>query len=269
MNSETLKLPHRYTATVEIDHSPQNPFAEWEDIPIACFHDRSLYHPGGHKEEPVTLADLFHRIPAGRFRTTKGRAAIASAAGIDLDDVTPPDRGERSPEAWKNALWEALPEQPEGYYCGWSTATAYFEAMEATARLLDIPCHFGTSNGHSQGDSVLVFIAALPEWRERVGAPKNCADQCKTTFDLYTAWAWGDCYGVASITRPDGTELEDGSCWGFYGHDHEKSGLLEHCREAVSYDRTRRAKTAANRRAYIRRERAARLDAACRDIVTV
>jgi hypothetical protein len=42
-------------------------------------------------------------------------------------------------------------------------------------------------------------------------------------------------YGVSSIEGPNGEKIEDASCWGFYGGDHEKSGLLEHARSAIDY----------------------------------
>lgn len=56
--------------------------------------------------------------------------------------------------------------------------------------------------------------------------------------DLYAAWAFGDCYGyiVEKAVRlpdadpddePEWDEIEDGSCWGYYGTDHDKSGLEE------------------------------------------
>lgn len=54
--------------------------------------------------------------------------------------------------------------------------------------------------------------------------------------DLYAAWAFGDVYGYvveAPVRLPDPDdepeweEIEDGSCWGYYGTDHDESGLEE------------------------------------------
>ena len=264
MNLETIQLPHGYTATVATDESPQNPFADFEDMPIATLYESRFQSPG--KQDAPELLDLFDRIPAGKFRTAKGREKIAGLAGIDLSDVEPPEPGNRNSDTWKDALREALPETP-GHYHGWTSATAYFECMEAVAGLLGIPCYFGTSRGYCQGDAALVFTIALPEWRERVGAPADCADQCKGVFDLYTSWAWGDCYGIQSVNRPgtvdadgdpvEGEEVPGADCWGFYGK-HENSGLLDHCRETVESDRE-----------WLAREAVESLDAACRDIATV
>jgi hypothetical protein len=40
-------------------------------------------------------------------------------------------------------------------------------------------------------------------------------------------------FGVARIISPEGDEVEDASCWGFYG-DHYTSGLMDHCREVIT-----------------------------------
>jgi hypothetical protein len=140
----------------------------------------------------------------------------------------------------------------------WREWVDYFDTMQAVAAVAGIPYHLTRSNGYSQGDSALVFVAALPAWVEKVGAPADTlAEQCKDAADLWSAWAWGDVYGVADILRPDGTEALEGACWGFYGTDHKQSGLLDHCREAVKHDMAAQEREAA--RAH---------DAACRDIVT-
>jgi hypothetical protein len=75
-------------------------------------------------------------------------------------------------------------------------------------------------------------------------------------------------YGVAEILRPDGTEAPDGSCWGFYGTDHEQSGLMEHCRNAVDCDMAAQERETARDMAAQEREAARALEAACRDIET-
>lgn len=267
MKTETINLPHGYTAEIATDDAPGNPFRDWDGCePVICFDGdrRGLWSPDG--ETPETLAGLFDRIPAARFRTAKGRESIARAAGINLANVETPDAPGRYGDEWKEAMAEALPEEPGR---SWWGAEGYFDALESLCAYLSIPCFSGVSRGYSQGDAVRVFSYAPPEWVEKVGAGGDLAAGCRNNFDLFSAWAWGDVYGVASIHRPNGEELEDGSCWGFYGSDHEKSGLLEHCRSFVTHDRERRAERATARRAYLRRERAAAMDAACRDVATV
>jgi len=253
---ESIQLPHGYTAAVELDQYPSNPF-EINDCepPMAVFNDGSLTGPTG-ETDPLTLADLFDRFPESDFETPARRGAIIQAAGIDKADWDFHDyEGEPDAEAWRWAIREELPEAPTG----WNSAGEYFDRMEALCGLLGITCYNRISNGYSQSHSVRLFVAATPEWIELTGTPpEHHAGQCKAAADLYGAWAWGDVYGVSEITRPDGSEVPDAEAWGFYGSDHEASGLLEHCREAVAADR-----------AYLEREAAASHEAACRDIATV
>jgi hypothetical protein len=256
MNTETLELPHGYTAKIATDDCPMNPFTDWDCEPsIAVFNlGRHRGAIDNYKGDELNLTTLIDCLPSEAWTSRQGKRAIMSA----LDPIAPQDvilehmRGycETFEDAIRNIVYESAPSS-------WGEATDYFDAMEYVAKLARIPCHSGQSNGYSQGDSALVFTAATPEWRERIGAPlESAAAQCKAGFDLWTAWAWGDVYGVAAIIRPDGEETGE-SCWGFYGTDHEQSGLMTFCREAVNSDREALA-----------REALAAHDAACRDIAT-
>lgn len=50
----------------------------------------------------------------------------------------------------------------------------------------------------------------------------------------YDYYIRGAVYGY-TITDPDGEEIDD-SCWGFYGYDHEKSGLKEEAEGAIDFE---------------------------------
>lgn len=52
----------------------------------------------------------------------------------------------------------------------------------------------------------------------------------KGEVECYDNYLTGAVYGF-SVKDPEGEEIENGSCWGFYGYDHEKSGLKS---EAIS-----------------------------------
>ncbi len=94
-----------------------------------------------------------------------------------------------------------------------------------------------------------------------------CDKLLESTADLYGDWAWGNVYGYVieqnvnaeapaacnmcdntlndgsdicdqcggdfEDPEPDWEEIEHGSCWGYYGDDHEKSGLEEAALECV------------------------------------
>ena len=95
----------------------------------------------------------------------------------------------------------------------------------------------------------------LKEWD---GDKKKAKDYLEATLKTYGQYVAGEVFGVSGIEDPDGEEVEDGSCWGFYGYDNEASGLMEFVRDAINQDRISKAV-----------ERQERFNAACRDIVTV
>lgn len=87
-----------------------------------------------------------------------------------------------------------------------------------------------SSHGYSQGDYAEIFVIATDTWRKEVGnANIMTEEQLQEAVDLWSSWAWGDVYGYYI------PELED-SCWGYYGNDFEKSGLLEEARSVIDYE---------------------------------
>lgn len=254
MNTETIKLSNGYTATVCTDDSPSNPFREYDgEPPMAVHYDGRIYSPAGKGKE-ITLADLYDEIPEAFFAIPENRAKLFAALQMSEDEISNSEPLEDTAEGWRWSIRENFPEADH-----WNRLSDYLDAMEAVAGLAGVACLRQESRGYSQGDYADVFLAATPAWLEETGVtPENIPAALKVSFDLYSAWAWGDVYGVWEITRPDGIELDDGACWGFYGSDHEASGLLEHCESAVASDL-----------AYLAKETTASHDAACRDIATV
>ena len=101
----------------------------------------------------------------------------------------------------------------------------------------------GTSRGYSQGDAADVLIVPTPKHAELCGynLEKVTKDQLHATFELFGYWAWGDVFGFIIEQKKDftktyanGDETEDeewdevDSCWGFFGDDPEKSGMLDY-----------------------------------------
>jgi hypothetical protein len=261
----TFTFDNKYEATISTDQDPINPFSRYFgdcEPPIAVLNlDRSTGTLENYDGDELNLITLLHELP---LATWENRAAINNAlpydllreAGIMLQqwgdnmDLTTTDT-----DTYRDAILDAA-QQWEPY--GWTDWQSYFDTMKCVAALAGIACHYAVSHGYSQGDGALLFTAATPAWAKRVGAPPEThADQCEATADLWTAWAWGDCYQVDTITRPDGTELDDGACSGFYGQKHEQSGLMDHITRTIAADMR-----------YCEREAAAAHEAACRDIIT-
>lgn len=258
--TETIKLAHNYTATIALDEDAQNPFTNWDfEPPIAVLnldrHTRTLENYDGEELSLKTLLDL---IPADKWTTRQGKREILKALPFDISDLRETMRHYAHDllDFFQDAIRELTSELAPSSWTEWQE---YFIAMARLASIAGIPHHYTISHGHCQGDCALVFTAATPTWTKLVGAPEDTlAAQCQNAADLWAAWAWGDCYGIEAIHRPDGTELDDGSCWGFYGSDHAKSGLLDHCNGTVKSDLI-----------YLAREAAAAHEAACRDIATI
>jgi hypothetical protein len=241
-----------YAVTVEYDESPQNPFEAWDgEPPLAYFSERW---------NGPTAEDVFDCIPEAL--AAKRYKDILAAIG----DYTGDHKGVRfgfadSRKAFGVSRYDALREAVREAYdpTGWRTAENYIELLETLASIAGIAYHSTVSRDYSQGDKARLFTFASPEWVKLTGAPEDShAAQLSAACDLWTAWAWGDVYGIAEIVGPDGEEIEDASVWGFYGSDHDASGLVDAARDAIAAHARLRA-----------REAEAAHDAACRDVATV
>lgn len=57
----------------------------------------------------------------------------------------------------------------------------------------------------------------------------------ESEVEIYDQYLTGDVYGYEVIDL-SGDSID--SCWGFFGYDHEKSGLLESARSSIDYNIT-------------------------------
>lgn len=120
-----------------------------------------------------------------------------------------------------------------------------FGAWAELLRMVGCVVSVDTERGHCQGDWVDVITVATPEAIEHYGCltpPEELPKALEAQAGVYGSWAFGDCYGYV-IERPtevdedgdvvDWEEIDDGSCWGYYGDDHDESGLADAALEAV------------------------------------
>lgn len=216
------------------DEFPENPFTSYDCEPplMVCTGSR---HGGftSYQGAPEDLRDVIALLPASCFERGK-RVELAKSFGISMRELAYAVQ-EYGPDI-RDAFDYLMDHRYGGTPSGWGDAIEWFGTVETLLKWAGIPCYNGQSNGYSQGHSSLVLAMAPLDWVEKVGAPpENQQEECKSAFDRYGYWAWGDVYGVASITSPEGAELDDSSCWGFYGSNHETSGLMEHARSAIGY----------------------------------
>lgn len=258
MNTETIEIDG-YKVNIAQDEGPENPFEAWDcEPPIITYYGGRHGYAKAYCDAPETMREILHLLPTQTWERGArvkffneimlGKFGIKEVAG----EIR---RYGNTFEAISDLLTAEYGNKPEG----WRGAQEWMEAVESLLKLAGIPCLYDQSNGYNQGDSTLVLVILTPEWLKKAGfeaMPDNADEIMQSAVDLYSAWAWGDVYGISSITAPgpidgdgdetEGEEIEDGSVWGFYGSDHEKSGLLESARESIEYHKRKVAEESEN-----------------------
>jgi len=65
---------------------------------------------------------------------------------------------------------------------------------------------------------------------------KQIIDHLVSNVEVYDQYLTGDVYGFQIEPKDTNKHIDcDDSCWGFFGSDHEKNGLLEHAKPAIDY----------------------------------
>lgn len=248
-----------YRIKAERDDSPSNPFEDWDgNWPIMIYHGRNDGFTSYDKTKGVAIDAVLDRFTDAQL--IHDQIAIASAFDTSIVELTcyedEPTRYCHDADVLRKAFEDELGNWPD------SKRLALFEELYG---LLGIPCYQTTSRGHCQGDWAEVLVVATPEAQAEFGRTEDnvreqaiaelCQCEVRTnateavvakqiaaiwekdlegTADLWGDWAWGDAYGY-TLWAPefdedgeiaDWVQLDD-SCWGYYGDDHDKSGLEE------------------------------------------
>lgn len=251
MQTETIEYKG-YKIEVTQDEGPENPFEAWDcEPPLIAFYAGRHSQATSYQGAPETLREVLHLLPASTWeRGNRMQFYKEIMERFGLKEVAGEIRRQGNAfEAFSDLLTAEYGEKPQG----WKAAKYWFELVESLLNFAGIPCLNTQSNGYSQGDSTLLLVILTPEWIKKVGLGSDHGECMQGAADLYGAWAWGDVYGVSAIRAPgedddddNGEEISDGSCWGFYGRDHEKSGLMEHARNAIDYDIEQKQQAALN-----------------------
>jgi hypothetical protein len=239
-----------YKIKIAQDEGPENPFEAWDyEPPLLTFYGGRHGRAKAYNDAPESLRDILYMLPDKTWERGE-RVKFFNEFMADKfgrKEVAGEIRRQGSTfEAFSDLLSAEYGETPSG----WKSACEWFELAESLLKYAGIPCLFEHSHGHCQGDTTLCLAIALPEWLQTTGVTKEQAPaQLESAIELYSAWAWGDVYGVSEIIAPgpedeDGEGIEGASCWGFYGSDHEKSGLMDHARDSIEYHIEQQAKEA-------------------------
>lgn len=248
MQSETLEYKG-YKIEVQNDEGPENPFEAWDcEPPLVTFYAGRHGCAKSYQGAPENMGGIIRLMPDTCFARGQRVPLIKGMLNCSMREFADVVREYGDV---KSAFIQLATEQAGDKPEGWRAAIEWMELAESLLNWACIPCLNTQSNGYSQGDSTLLLVILTPDWMKNI-KPEHAADCMQSAVDLYSAWAWGDVYGVSAIHAPgededsEGEEIEDGSCWGFYGRDHEKSGLMEHARNAIDWHIEHLAKIALN-----------------------
>lgn len=271
MEEEPIYTEGKYALFAERDDDGLDPykFCDFEP-PMMCF-SLDGFRRSIHRERDFYASDIISMIKPEHCDTIEKRKDLLDVFSWDgsyidaLRDVAN-NYHNHNGIADTFSKWIVDQEFPEPSY--WSCANEFFDKLESLCAIVGVACIYEQSNGYSQGDSVLVFIAATPDWLKETGLAGETLEGLKanlmSSYKQYSAWMWGDCYGwvVKEIIVDDDGNKSYGdaidSCWGYYTDDHDWNGLFEAGKDHVQY--------------LIRsdkKEEAASFEAACRDIVTI
>lgn len=216
------------------DDHPENPFKSWDSHwpMIVDYQGRGHRFDTYDNCKGASLDDPIARFTDGQL--IKHQGAIIAAMDGDAADFATHKRDYRSDYNSMAALIRD--------YCSDALqAVSDSDKLATFAALYDllrIPNLCTSSHGYSQGDYAELLIVATPEAQSEFGwkAGRPATSDMEGQANLYSAWAWGDVYGVV-IERKSGDEwTEIDSCWGYYGNDMDESGLAEVALSVIKYD---------------------------------
>lgn len=242
-----------YTIEIEQDQDAENPFESWDcESALLTLSGNRFREQNAYNGAPESIGDVVRLMPDSCFKRGERVKLIKAMLNCSMREFAEMMRDYSST---RDAFAEFCEEQVGQTPHGWGDAIEWFEMAESLLKWAGIECLNTQSNGYSQGDSTLVLAIATPEWIAKVGAPaESLQDQLQGAVDLYGAWAWGDVYGVSTITAPGSNgvcaecdvEWSDGEELSFYGRDHEQSGLMEHARSIIDAHIAEQQETALN-----------------------
>lgn len=214
MQIETINYKG-YSINIENDDYPQNPFEEWNCCSPLMTTNKD-YSNGAilsYLRDFLTYNQVKHN-----------QAKLLDLIGLDSEQFKkdyPLDEYDRTEMLKDELLYNWLDEGMDN--------------LEAFCIAFNIKHYKSTSRGYSQSDWSDCFLCWTTEFGKVSGVTYKALKikSLESDFETFGHWAWGDVY-VYSIDSKD-EELID-SCAGFFGDDHEKSGLLEYAQNFIDCD---------------------------------
>ena len=236
-----------YKVTIQYDEHSENPWEAWDtQPPLAAVCGRDFVVDYGHADTPE-----LDKLTAKQVIQNHDAVDLALAPFYEcMDQPDDPHSvlemiyGNKVPEQYHpNAdPLDIIKGDLEYNYISGSMDAEMLDRLEEVWGWLGITTFRDQVVGYSQGDWCEVLLVATPEWLEKSGIkPEQVDAALESAAELYGAYMFGDVYG-ATVEKlvpngPDDAEWEEvDSCWGFYGSDHDKSGLNEFVRDVLNAD---------------------------------
>ena len=241
---------HLYKVVIHYENDPENPWEAWDgQPPIVAYGGRRYNYRSGGAEDPPTnkltkqqIIDNHEAIEQAIREEnmhrywTEDEAAEFSLLEYVLGDK----RIEFGTYAYTSTVDELVSESLDEYLSG-SMDGDMLDRMAEVWHWMGVKTWRDQLTGYSQGDWLEVLIAATPDWVKQTGIKPDDIDKAlSSAAELFGAYMFGDVYGCEIVrveVDADGEVVGEEfieSCWGFYGPDHEKSGLADWAREVLA-----------------------------------
>lgn len=197
MTAETITY-RGFKIEISHDQNSLNPFVDWDCCtPLMCNSD-SHVNDFSNGEINKYLADV---LTDGQI--IRHQNALSEVLEMDIEDL---DKESKIDEI-RYEIRQNM----------------NFDALALVCDIAKVPYLNTNSRGYSQGDYADVFTCYTDTFESISGCTmKQLQDgkQLEGNVNLFGYWAWGDVYSFY-------IEYLDDSCGGFFGDNHEESGLLE------------------------------------------
>lgn len=219
-----------YIINIHQDTGPSNPWEDWDCLPPIIVQTPTY----GYTRDQRGYGDTPFPV-LSKAQISQHAKALCEQTGTSsllnlITEHNPYGRTEYSASEAVEAVNDALGRYKE--CLSQADLLPFLQKMNEWAGIQSLQT---TVTGYSQGAWADILITITPEFLKEAGFPpghKFTEDEIQSYADLYAAWAYGDVYSY--ITEDQAGEEID-SCGGFYGSDHEKSGLVESATSEINY----------------------------------
>jgi hypothetical protein len=235
-----------YKVVAHHEHDPENPWEAWDSQPpMVSVCGRNFHNAYGDAETPETS-----RLTAEQVINNHDAVDGALAPFFECMEADDPRSvlelifGNKIPDQYHpNAdPLEIIRDEVNEYLSG-SMDTEMLDRLEEVWNWLGVQTWNTEVYGYSQGDWCKVLMVATPEWLEKSGLKDASEEviegQLVSASKLYGHYMFGDTYWceIVRVERDEdgevvGEEFVE-SCGGYYGPDHEASGLADYAREVL------------------------------------